>query len=207
MHGKQLSVAALLVVLTGCSTVSPPPPQTDRQAEVLYAAMLDRSWISTGLSERMPRPEIAAESPLSVETWPQAIVECMAEEGFSQVEFHWEPLRGYYLDRVRDIESSVLDNAEVRFFVCVSRHPIDVRDEELLLTRAQLDYLYDYYQRSVVPCLRVNGVELSSVQSREEFAAGQGSWSPYHELTPELRTSPDYERLVQLCGTERPSLG
>lgn len=201
MRWKVLGAGAVLVTMPGCTlAVAPPPPPNEQQGEVLYAEMLDRSWISTGLSEQMTRPEITAEDPVAVDAWTQAVVTCMAEEGYSQVAFHWEPARGYYLDQVLNIESSVLDDAELRFFVCVSRHPLDVLSDDMLSTREQLEFVYDDYQRRVVPCLIVNGVPVSNAVTRDRFVETQGSWSPYQELSVQTRTSAEFERLRTQCG-------
>jgi hypothetical protein len=201
MRWKLLVAVTLLLMLPGCTlTVSPPPPPTAEQDEVLYSQMLDRTWISTGLSEQMARPDVAADPPVDVNAWTQAVVTCMAEEGYTQVAFHWEPNRGYYLDQVLNFESSVLDDAEARFFVCVSRHPLDVFSDDSLLTREQLEFQYENYQRRIVPCLLVNGLPVSNAVTRTQFVATQGSWSPFQELPTATRTSPGFKRLVDLCG-------
>ena len=201
MLGKLFVAAATLAALVGCSAVvAVPQPPTPAEAEALYEDMLDRTWISTGLSEQMERPQIAADAPVDVNAWTQAVVTCMADEGYTQVAFHWEPNRGYYLDQVINIESSVLEDAEVRFFVCVSRHPLDVLSDDSLSTREQLEFQYDNYQQRIVPCLLVNGVPISNAVPRKKFVATQGSWSPYEQLPTLTRTSPDFERLVDLCG-------
>lgn len=201
MLGKLFVAAATLAALVGCSSVvAVPQPPTAGQRNALYAEMLDRTWISTGLSERMARPDVAAAAPVDVDAWTQAVVLCMADEGYTQVAFHWEPDRGYYLDQVLNIESSVLADAELRFFVCVSQHPLDVLSDDMLSTREQLDFLYDDYQRRVVPCLLVNGVPVSNAVTRDRFVETQGSWSPYQGLSVQTRTSPGFERLMARCG-------
>jgi hypothetical protein len=204
MLGKLFVAAAILAALAGCSSVvEVPQPPTATEARELYDEMLERSWISTGLSERMTRPEVGADEPVEVNPWTQAVVTCMADEGYTQVAFHWEPDRGYYLDQVLNIESSVLEDAELRFFVCVSRHPLDVLSDDSLSTREQLEFQYDNYQRRIVPCLLVHGIPVSNTVTREHFVATQGSWNPYQELPVLTRTSPEFETLVAQCDHSR----
>ena len=200
MAGTQMGAAALLLLLVGCSpVVAPPPSATERERPELYAQMLDRTWVSTGMSERMARPDLADVPPLVGAQWQVEVDACMADQGFTDILFHWEAARGYYLDEVGNFDASARDDAELQFFVCVSRLPYTVVSAGDLQTEAQLDYRYDDYQRRVVPCLLVNGLHLSSAVTRGQFARTQGSWTPYQELTPESRTSPGFDRLVALC--------
>jgi hypothetical protein len=198
MAGKLVAAVTLLVCLVGCSVVSPPTP-TEQDRQQLYAEMLDRTWISTGLSERMSRPRPTSAPLVDSDTWEVAVIVCMADEGYHQILFHWEPERGYYLDEIPDFDASVRDDAELQFFVCVSRLPGRVLNDGDLQTKAELEYRYDDYRRRIVPCLLVNGLPVSNVETRDQFAATQGAWTPYQELSPELRTSPGFERLVARC--------
>jgi hypothetical protein len=202
MAGKQIGLtAAALLVLTGCaSAVSPPPPPTAEEKQRLYSEMLDRSWVSTGLSEKMTRPRVTAPPLVDGASWDVAVTICMAEDGDSQrVLFHWEPERGFYLDAIGNQDASARDDAELRFFVCASRLPRSLLDAGALRTQAQLEYQYDDYRRRIVPCLLVNGLPLASAATRAEFTETQGAWTPYQELPPEVRTSLGLERLVARC--------
>ena len=202
MAGKQIGLtAAALLVFTGCaSAVSPPPLPTSQEKQQLYSEMLDRSWISTGLSEKMTRPKVTAPPLADGTSWDVAVVICMADDGDSQpVAFHWEPERGFYLDAIGNSDASARDDAELRFFVCVSRLPASLLDASDLQTREQLEYRYDDYKRRVIPCLIVNGLPLSNAVTRAEFTETQGAWTPYQDLPPEVRTSPGFETLVTRC--------
>jgi hypothetical protein len=48
-----------------------------------------------------------------------------------------------------------------------------------VLNAAQLDYLYDYYLESLIPCLEVNGIHIRTVQTRKQFLDRAGGWNPY----------------------------
>jgi hypothetical protein len=58
-------------------------------------------------------------------------------------------------------------------------------------SRAQLDYIYDYFQDSLVPCLLQYGLDVGYAPSREEFTREPGwlSWDPYSELGAEVPPS------------------
>lgn len=49
---------------------------------------------------------------------------------------------------------------------------------------AQLDYVYDYFQDSLVPCLQLQGLDVGFAPSRADFATSAGwiQWDPYSEL-------------------------
>jgi len=55
------------------------------------------------------------------------------------------------------------------------------------LSLTQLDALYDYYERWLVPCLAAHGGGVVEIPSREEFVDGgdgaPGWWNPYLEST------------------------
>lgn len=64
---------------------------------------------------------------------------------------------------------------------------------------AQLDYLYDYFQDSLVPCLQLQGLDVGYAPSRAEFATAAGwiQWDPYSELgaaVPPSRSAEIHER-------------
>lgn len=76
-------------------------------------------------------------------------------------------LGGLFEDEMKKCESAVLSPNEAGYF-----------------STAQLDYLYDYYQDTLVPCLQLQGLDVGFAPSRSEFAsvAGWVSWDPYSEL-------------------------
>jgi hypothetical protein len=72
-------------------------------------------------------------------------------------------------------------------YTCSAQYPVAPSNMNLF-SDAQLGFLYDYYQTSVIPCLRSAGVKVVDVPSLQDFEETANSqlysaWSPYAELT------------------------
>ena len=64
---------------------------------------------------------------------------------------------------------------------------------------AQLDFIYDYFQDSLVPCLQLQGLDVGFAPNRSDFSAFAGSisWDPYSELGADLPPSRTAEIMVR----------
>jgi hypothetical protein len=107
------------------------------------------------------------------------------------------------LDRAQAFLSSIdvttlTDDEVVRISAQYEAEMIDCENGVLLepneggyFSAAQLDYLYDYFQDSLVPCLQLQGLEVGFAPSRSEFASSAGwiRWDPYSELGATLPPS------------------
>ena len=63
----------------------------------------------------------------------------------------------------------------------------------------QLDYIYDYFQDTLVPCLQLQGLDVGFAPNRSDFSAFAGSisWDPYSELGADLPPSRTAEIMVR----------
>ena len=74
-----------------------------------------------------------------------------------------------------------------------------------VLTDDQLNYIYDYYKKTLVPCMIMNGFTPTTAPTRTEFLALAGQWSPYYSVDVGLGPV-QYEQVERVCGPERPEL-
>jgi hypothetical protein len=167
------TVAAVAIVLTGCSTPVVEQTLTD-DAEI--QRVIDTKWDS--FHERYPgitRPDVAIQKVINPDDWGDVVGQCMRDDGFPDVKVEngqvgWTSETG---------QESAL---QLAFFVCEARFPIDpkyTRD----LTDAQWGLLFDYYVTTLVPCLSTFGYEIPDPPSRTAFienhGAGDAAWAPY----------------------------
>lgn len=195
-----VALGALILVLSGCAqdNSGPPVPTAAEQADH-FEHMLDLTWSSSGLGDTAIRPRVAHAEPLDLDAWALALSSCMREAGFVDVGFGWAADAGYYL-----ASEPVASGEAADFNVCVAEHPMTAGQDGFLVGRAQLDYVYDYFQRWTIPCLRSHNYAIRRVVSREEFARGMGEWRPYWELA--IYDAKTYDEVVARCGPDRPPL-
>ena len=196
-----LTAAALLLALAGCTLEPLPAPPTSEDAARHYEMMLDRTWQTTGLSGLMDRPTVEAADPVPQDEWITAVFSCMTEEGYAFPGFGSERGSGFLLSaEATETPSEV----QLAFYLCLAANPPEMPVNGRLLSSAQLNYIYDYYVRWIVPCLVLNGYEVRTAVSREEFIALEGEWSPYEAIIP--ADVSDFETSVERCGPTRPPL-
>ena len=201
-----LVAVTVVVTLPGCTlAVTPPPPPTANEAQQYYSAMLDKTWISTGLSGVMDRPTVAAPSPVPEDEWSQVLSRCMSGKGFALQGFEWNPRSGYLLaDAPADDPAQTSSDGQLAFYMCLAANPPAEIHDPYFLSPAQLDYVYDYYADWVVPCLAQHGWALRNAPTREEFAELAGYWTPYDSI--EVSDVGEFETSTDLCGPSRPPL-
>lgn len=196
-----LSATALLVGLTGCFVATPPPPPTGEEAYEQYEMMLDRSWQSTGLAGLLDRPAVTSVAPVALDGWAEVIRRCMLSRGRDAGDFELDVERGFALT------ATVTSDVRFDFYLCLAENPASSIGDSALLSRAQLDYIYDYYVEWLVPCLQHGGYEVSGAPTRDEFIDAEGAWSPYDEVTvADVADRADFAIVRDRCGPERPSL-
>lgn len=193
--------------LSGCSlAAAPPPAPTADEAQQYYSAMLDKTWISTGLSGVMDRPRVEESEPVPEDEWSDVLVHCMSGKGFALQGFEWNPRSGYLLaDAPSEDESQTSSDAQLAFYMCLAANPPEQIHDPYFLSPAQLDYVYDYYATWLIPCLAHHGWELRNAPTREEFADLAGYWSPYDSII--VDDVGDFEESANRCGPSRPALG
>ena len=81
------------------------------------------------------------------------------------------------------------DAALLAFYRCVVVHP-RVFTSRAFYSAAQLDYLYRYYDRWLVPCLLVHGYRIYEVPTHDEFVTSRGAWTPFTTTMADLGGHP-----------------
>lgn len=159
--------AASMVLLFGCAgpRVAPPSGLSDQEV-ASYRNYVDvQSWANVGLPAiQKPRVKVVE---LGEDEWSEALGECY-EQSVSEGALS-----------VDETDVAVAD------YVCRARYQLKPGDLRLL-NSAQLDYLYDYYQDTLVPCAGVHGVVLDDLLDRATLVSvakyGPYPWNPLDAL-------------------------
>jgi hypothetical protein len=162
---------------------------------------LDRQWAFTGLDGVMPRPEVAVEEIGTVDGFSEHLSGCMAEAGFDS----WgSGPYGLDMSTVNPDGAQSTPEQQYSYYGCVARFPnIDP------LTDEQLDFVYDYYQRWLVPCLETEGQQLRDVPTRAQFheyrAVNGWLWGPYSAMV-EYPQGAELDALLVKCKPTLPGM-
>lgn len=176
-----LLAAALL--LSGCATVSAPEPGlTAAELADVHHRELDLTWSRTGLPDEL-RPEDPDVQVVHPDDFADYLVDCLSEAGFDQ---YSEQSGAFATDEVVQTAEERDANA-LAFYVCQASMIIEGSDDNWL-NPAEVDYLYDYYQQMLVPCLALRDIQLVDILSRQEFVDTFGFWNPYFALTEASQT-------------------
>lgn len=195
-------MAALVALsLSGC-VAEPPPGPSDAEVAAMREHELDQTWARTGLAG--DRPAVEAGSPVDSEAWGQAIYDCVQQRGFVMQAMEWSTDSGA---AVATNSGDTVDDPELQraFYECVAATPRAFDERDLVLTDAQLDYIYDYYETWLVPCVILQGYRFTDVPTRVEFHSLAGQWSPFYSVDISI-SGADYEQLERACGAEQPVL-
>jgi hypothetical protein len=182
--------SAILVSLAGCSGASAPAPglTSDEYAQIIREKQ-DFDWNRTNLRAEL-RPEIGLTVLTEPQSFGSALVTCLNSQGAD--DFTYDHGTVTYTPRSGELGSSssteeqvfaqeLNDQTTIDMYYCSEKYQVDPSIVPLLTSR-QLDYIYDYYVTSLVPCLREHGVKVTSAPSRLLFAPpGQHelTWNPY----------------------------
>jgi len=200
MRVRMAVVALVALTLSGCVAVPPPGPSAGAIADH-RAEILEKTWANTGLSG--DAPTATPRTPSTEMEWVEAITGCLTDNGVAASGWSFGSDEGYAL--LSESGGDVDDPAAQRvFYVCVASIAAP-RETDDVLSDEQLDYIYDYYQEWLVPCVIMQGYRLSAVPTRTEFKALGGEWRPFYSVDISI-SGADYEELERLCGAERPQL-
>ena len=162
VSGVVAVLAASVVLLSGCAEHRHAPPSglSAEEFAQYHDYLGQRMWQGTGLPESL-RPEITPEI-VEPEEWTDRLGSCDDMAATAMAAGEQAAIISEYSCRMRyQLTPGVLT----------------------LLNEAQLDYLYDYYKDTLVPCLRIRGVEVPEVLTREEAVDvgrfGAYPWNPY----------------------------
>jgi hypothetical protein len=118
------------------------------------------------------------------EEWPQAIADCLTEQGFEAS-----------VSRDGGVETSYTaeqeEPTELARYGCNAKYPVHPKYSQPL-NEAQLKYLYDYYVNTLTACLEAEDISVSEAPSFSSFLDADESerWFPYRSID---RYSPELE--------------
>jgi hypothetical protein len=190
--------------LSGCVAVPPPQPSDDDAIAAFNESMLSMTWQNTGLDTITERPRFQQGPALEQSPWLDATFACMTEQGLGNYGLGFSPGSGFEL--YGPDSSTAQDPSDLlAFYTCVAANALVPDEGFSALSDEQLDYIYDYYQDWLVPCVIMQGYHFTDVPSRIEFRALGGQWRPFYSVDISI-SGADYEELERLCGAERPQL-
>ena len=200
----RLPVAASMVLAmgialaaTGCvSARIVPPAPTPGELTVSVAARLDQAWYNTGLDGLVKRPTVETLEAVDDDDGFFQLAACLGSRGYAGFGMSDGP-EGVQLQPIStDLPTQQM---QLDFYLCFAASPTLRQDTQPVLSGAQLQYLYDYYQESVIPCLEVAGIHVDSVPTRDAYASDPyGTWTPYQPQV--FTTGLTYDEAVERCG-------
>lgn len=81
---------------------------------------------------------------------------------------------------------------------CVANRPVFTTTRPPI-TGEELDFTYDYYRQSLVPCLSNLGFPNPAPPTRKSFVASDGNWSPYDTVFTSLLDSEQIATIAIVC--------
>ena len=174
------AVLTLIVALPLAACAAHPVPD-GLSALTVQTAVTDRRdalWERYFGSDELDRPEVAIVAYTPPDRLMFQYVACMHDAGFPDVHEHGD---GLSLGR----QESSARAAYLALWVCAAEYPVH---PALLgyLDAEERGYLWDYWDRRTVPCLRELGFSVGSLGDRAVFVAAQGGYtsSPYASVDP-----------------------
>ena len=195
------AVGAVLIAgaLAGCT---PPPPDipgpSQQRIDQFTEQQLRSAWENITVPYDLKRPKVDAVRTITNDEYGEVIDDCL--RGYSDQDYR--NLYGY-----RRISQEPESEREgmlqgISWYVCLAQYPFDPAGSGLL-SRAQLDYLYDYYRRWVVPCMVTNGHSPGAIPLRRTFVANGlagNVWSPLDQMWGSGQfTEDDFDVLDARC--------
>lgn len=172
-------LATVLLLLTGCVTVAAPAPGlTGDELTAAREQQMEGRWAATGLYPQQ-RPAAPPVTTVTIEDWSDAYVKCMNNAGFDN---YTALAEGGF--SVSHPNGEVTELERLTDYLCAMSFEVE-GEFDGVYNAAEIDYLYDYYATSLVPCLASRGFKPDSVPTRYEFASQAGSWHPYFAMHAE----------------------
>lgn len=200
--GRWVGAAALAAVVLLVSGCTPPPPDvpgpSTEQLSEFSQKQLALLWDDMTVPEGLNRPRIEPIRTISNAEYGTVINECL--DGFRDRDFR--NLYGHELiaEQPQSVQGGL--NETVSWYVCSAQYPFDPTGAGLFSTE-QLEYLYDYNRRWVVPCMVLYGYDVGEIPKRADFVKqglGGTIWSPVNDLYRDLgMTVEDFDELDSKC--------
>jgi len=191
-----------VLTISGCSaTTAAPKGPTKAELNERVRVELDRQWQFTGLDGVVPRPETDLETVVASDGFSPNLQQCMSDAG---IESWGTGPEGLDMSMVNSDGAESTPEQEYAFYQCSTRYPnIDP------LSDAQLDFVYDYYQRWLIPCLAERGYLVTNTPTRAEFheyrAVNGWLWGPYSSMEVSI-DGPDLDALIARCKPTIPGM-
>jgi hypothetical protein len=175
-------MAALCVLLAGCTAAAPDPASiTAAQRKAATAEDLTSRWdqVSPG-DPGFPRPHVAIVRYVNYLEEGPVLADCMRRSGYPHVSW---TLKSGIVDT--DIKPVNRFPVEVAIYVCEAKYPSDPL-ELGYLSDAQEEFLYSYWSDNTVPCLRAHGAIVHDLPPIGQFGEGYedvGGLNPFTNAT------------------------
>ena len=176
-----VAVAAIVLSVTGCVSVREvPPPISDADVQAHLQERVDAAWRNTGLEGTVERPEADPASyaeDYRLRLNDQNFHNCMQDAGITQWGTQDRDGGPLFTSGSGGVPSP---EEQLTFYTCYAASPTDF--VWVQFSEAELDYLYDYYQEWVVPCLLSEGYAIALAPTRDQFTP-ESLWLPYYWVT------------------------
>jgi hypothetical protein len=165
-------VVAASLTMAACSTPPPPGLSVEQVAQITAARSPSEEGLTRPIYTYVPIVE-----------WGSAVAECMNRAGYASYSAAVVSFTRGEAGLPGAGEQNALDT-------CLTVIQVDPVDRNIL-SREQLEYIYSYYARQLIPCLAEHGIEITDVPTREDFELsifidgefGYSTWSPYEGLS------------------------
>jgi hypothetical protein len=184
---KAVAVALLTMaaafLLSSCAASEPvlptPDPLSAADAERLIEEHLKFYANEARIADPMMQiPEVARVRFLDPSEPPEAIAQCLREEGFEAAVEPDGGLSGGY--RIEQQAAFAL-----ALYVCNAKYPPDPK-YLAPLNESQHEYVYDFLVKELVPCLAKEGFDVGEIPSLQAYLADAGTpreWVPMAEVS------------------------
>ena len=168
--------AVFALLLAGCATAQPEPLTgltEDEQAE--YAQSFALQW--SGIELEDP-PSVDVVAYLPADDWGAALSGCMNSAGYDG---YVDTGNGFFFPARSDSDEA----QNLALYTCIGEYPVRA-DYSSYANHAQLEFLYDYFQDSLIPCIESSGFDVpDTAPARDEFVAYTviPRWNPYKAMT------------------------
>lgn len=169
-----VALAASMVAVGGCASARVPAPLSAVEVEEYERQHADQLWQSTGLDESL-RPAVELIVFVDADDQPDLFNECVNER-----------LTGE------------LTEAEfgIALYVCDQTYPLAPKDRGYF-SADQNQAIYDYFQKTLVPCYEAHGAQIAFAPPRQEHIdTGYLIWHPLWTIDSQEVAN----RLQRECG-------
>ena len=138
------------------------------------------------------RPDVSVIEEVTLDVWPLAQADCLTSAGF--------PSRVEDGGLSTSVQSAQREPFLIQSYLCAVQFPLRPEDTTPLDAR-ELESLYNYFARDLVPCLESEGYQVGVVPTQQSFVEryyGETPWTPYLIIGPTVPLG-DLASLEQAC--------